>query len=96
MSTWTDLQSDVSDVIAQDGETVIITTDSGQHSVPVFWSSLSLVGGEQEGPSLDAADADLPADLTQGNTVTYSGTTYTIVHRQPDGHGLTTLILHEE
>jgi len=94
--TWGELESDVADIIAGDGETVTITTDSGAHSVSVFWQGLSLEGGEQGGPAVEVADADIPADMTQGDTLTRAATTYTIAHRQPDGHGLTRLVLHEE
>lgn len=39
--------------------------------------------------------ADLPTITLGTTTAVIAGTTYTIVERQPDGHGLVTLVLED-
>lgn len=87
-SFWSGVQTDASAIITADGGQVRITTGSGASLVYVFWENLSLVGGEQEGPYMWIASADIPTGFTQGNLVRKGTTDYTVVHREPDGHGL--------
>lgn len=100
MSLWSGLVSDVSEIAQDDGEQVKITTASGVFYVRAMWEGLSLSGGEQGGPRMWVAAADLPSDFTQSNTVTYpatsAGTVYEIEHRALDGHGVELITLRAQ
>lgn len=54
--------------------------------------ALSLVTGTR--PSLLVTDASIPG-LAQGDLVTVAGTVYAVAELQPDGTGLTRLVLSE-
>lgn len=93
---WRRLETDVAAIFNKDGESFTITTASGAYNVVGFWDGLSLEQGEQGGPAFYCAASELPAGFTQGDTVTYDGTAYTVTHRQPDGHGIERVILWNE
>ncbi len=100
MGVWDSVATDAAAIIQTDGVEVRITPATGEaKTVKALWQGLSLEGGELDGPRMWCADADLPADLTQGDTVAYpivGGTTYAITHRDPDGHGMSELTLIDE
>lgn len=50
---------------------------------------------EGEAPILHCKSADLPGNLAHGDAVTVATASYTIVGIQPDGTGVTILILEE-
>lgn len=98
MGVWVDeIEPDMAILAGEDGETVTITTATVTRSVRVFWEGLSLMDGgqTQEGQQCWAASTALPADIAQGDTVTYDGTTYTVTHVEPDGHNTSRIMLHE-
>lgn len=95
MGVWADeVQGDIARLTAEDGEQVRITTATVTVTVNAFWEALSLSGGEQAGQRMWVATDDLPSDFTQGDTLTYDGTTYTVTHRDPDGHGMERVTLY--
>jgi len=70
-------------------------TVSGQ-SVPVIFDNGYQAGlsglVETTGPTARAKSADVGA-VVQGSTMVIGGTTYTVTGVQPDGQGVTTLLL---
>lgn len=56
-----------------------------------YGESFNLVSGSK--PTFLCAAADLPSLTLGTTTATIDGTAYKIVETQPDGHGLTTLVL---
>lgn len=93
MGLFDDLTADVAAIAEADGEQVKITTATQTCYVRGFWEAESLVGGEQGGPFVWIAFADMPADMAMGDSLTYDGNTYRIEHRADDGHGLQRLTL---
>lgn len=72
-------------------------TVSGQ-SVPVIFDDgyQAALGGlvESTGPQCLARTSDV-TDVVQGSAITIDGTGYTVRGVQPDGTGVTTLLLHQ-
>lgn len=97
MSIWTDAEDDCSWILGEDGETIRINTASGGYELAVFWRAGGMDEGAQApaGPHIYVASADLPADAQQGNSVIRAHTTYTIAGLQPDGYGMTRVVLRE-
>ena len=97
MSVWLDLADDPSDVMAADGETIRINTASGGYALHVFFrdGGMEPGGTQPASPHLYVASADLPDDLAQGDQVIRSHVIYTVAGIQPDGYGLTLLVLRE-
>lgn len=51
---------------------------------------------EGASPRLTCASADLPADLAHGDSAVVGSTTYKVRNIQPDGTGITVLVLEEQ
>lgn len=96
MGIWADIDADLPDLFDGDGEQIAITTGGTVYYVKAFWRALSLEGGEQGGQAFYCSTDDLPSGFAQGDTVSYASTTYTVTHRQPDGHGIERVVLWDE
>lgn len=96
MSEFLDSVTDIAEIIAADGDFIDVTTGSRTYRVPCFWEGQSIAGGDQEGPRIWIAAADMPDGWTQSDTIVYNGTTYVMTHKEPDGHGLVMVTLTDE
>ena len=89
MSEWTHLETDVLELV-EDGDTVEITTGGNRYRLKALWVG---VHSDQNWEQCAVATDQLPEGWAQGDTLERAGVTYTISRNEPDGHGLTRLLL---
>ena len=89
------MRADVEAIMADDGETVTITTRTGPQSVLGFWRDRGFADTTDLGPHFTLATNDEPSQLETRNTVSRAGDpdVYTITNIQRTAAGQLRLVL---